>query len=155
MSDQPRWRDLVRCGRAQSLVEFAMVLPLLLVVGFIITEFGRAFWVKNIITEAARYACRAAVVSTEATAPEVARIRAEEFLAHANIGPRMEQPLAVDVEVRDDGLRHVVVVRIETEFDFIPGGPLPTRPFADDAGRTPDLGAIVIRAEHAMQSETF
>jgi Flp pilus assembly protein TadG len=51
-------------GRAQSLVEFAMVLPMLLVVGFIITEFGRALWIKNVLTQAAREGCRTAVVST-------------------------------------------------------------------------------------------
>lgn len=149
------WRRLFGSNRGQSLIEFAMVLPLLLVVSFIIIEFGRAFWVKNMITEAARYACREAVVSSKATAPDVARQKAEEFLAHANMGPKGEYPFTADVVVLEDGIRHVVVVTLTTEFDFIPDGPLPTTPFAGSSDRINDLGAITIRAQHTMQAETF
>ena len=51
-----------RSDRGQSLVEFALVLPILLVVAFIITEFGRALWIKNLMTQAANQAARAAIV---------------------------------------------------------------------------------------------
>jgi Flp pilus assembly protein TadG len=44
--------------RGQGLVEFALVLPLFIVLLFGIVEFGRAWMTKNIITGAAREAVR-------------------------------------------------------------------------------------------------
>lgn len=45
-----------------AVVEFALVLPLLLMIIFGIIEFGRLFWVKEILTYAAREGGRAAIV---------------------------------------------------------------------------------------------
>lgn len=50
----------------QVMVEFAIILPLLLVLVFGITEFGRYLYLKNSVTNAAREAARAAVVSPAA-----------------------------------------------------------------------------------------
>ena len=49
--------------KGQSLVEFALVVPLLLLLVVGIFEFGRAWMTKNIMTGAAREAARVAVVS--------------------------------------------------------------------------------------------
>ncbi len=46
----------------QSLVEFTLVLPLLLVMLFAIVDFGRAFYTDSILTNAAREGARMAAV---------------------------------------------------------------------------------------------
>ena len=48
--------------RGQALVEFALVLPLLMLVLFGIVEFGRAWNAKQVLTDAAREGARLAVV---------------------------------------------------------------------------------------------
>lgn len=57
-------RKTCKNEKGQSLVEFALVVPMLLLLVFGIAEFGRAWMVKNILTGAAREASRIAVVRT-------------------------------------------------------------------------------------------
>ena len=54
------WRS--RRPRGQALVEFALILPLLMLVLFGIVEFGRAWNAKQVLTDAAREGARLAVV---------------------------------------------------------------------------------------------
>ncbi|HEX9180374.1 MAG TPA: TadE family protein, partial [Burkholderiales bacterium] len=54
------WRR--RGQRGQALVEFALILPLLMLVLFGIVEFGRAWNAKQVLTDAAREGARLAVV---------------------------------------------------------------------------------------------
>jgi len=79
--------------RGQSLVEFALVLPvmLLLLVGTV--EFGRAWMTRNILTGASREAVRIAAVQGNAAS---ARSRAVGILASAGIS-------GAAVSVLDDG----------------------------------------------------
>ncbi len=56
----------------QSLVEFALVIPIFLLVLFGILEFGRLWETMNVMTGAAREGARIAAV----TAPDVSRARA-------------------------------------------------------------------------------
>jgi Flp pilus assembly protein TadG len=51
-------RRIARHIKGQGLVEFALVLPLFIILLFGIVEFGRAWMTKNIITGAAREAVR-------------------------------------------------------------------------------------------------
>src|SRR6516164_1215250 len=51
-------RDCQLGQRGQSLVEFAMVLPLLLLIVFGITEFGRAYYQYNTLSKAVRNGAR-------------------------------------------------------------------------------------------------
>jgi Flp pilus assembly protein TadG len=61
--------------RGTAIVEFAVVLPLLLVLLFGIIDFGWIFMVRQTLTNAAREGCRVAVLQT-ATAEQVAnRVR--------------------------------------------------------------------------------
>ena len=59
-----RWRSLqsVRGVRGQALAEFALVLPLVLLFIAGIIEFGRAWNIKQIVTDAAREGARYTVV---------------------------------------------------------------------------------------------
>jgi len=53
----------MRNHKGQALVEFAIILPLLLMLLFGIFEFGRAMYIKNTLNNAARSAVRVAVVT--------------------------------------------------------------------------------------------
>ena len=55
--------------KGQSLVEFALVLPVFVVILLAIIEFGRLWEVSNVLTSAAREGARAAAVS----GPDVAK----------------------------------------------------------------------------------
>jgi len=48
----------------QALVEFAIILPFLLILVFAITEFGRYLYIKNSVTQAAREGARKAAVTS-------------------------------------------------------------------------------------------
>ena len=63
---------LIRENRGNAVVEMALVLPLLLLVCFGITEFGRAWMMQSVLTSAAREGARLAVV----TAPDIALVEA-------------------------------------------------------------------------------
>ena len=70
----------------QGLVEFALVLPMLLILVFGVAEFGRAWMTRNIMTGAAREAARIAVVpgpGGDSITPAMAR--ANQVLASAGI----------------------------------------------------------------------
>jgi len=53
----------MRKQKGQALVEFALILPLLLMLLFGVFEFGRAMFIKNTLNNAARAAVRVAVVT--------------------------------------------------------------------------------------------
>lgn len=68
--------------RGQSLVEFALVLPLFLMLLLGVAEFGRAWMVRNVLTGAAREAARIVAVQGDSAS---AQARANELLASAGI----------------------------------------------------------------------
>ena len=75
-----------KSGReGQGLVEFALVVPLLLLLLLGIAEFGRAWMTRNILTGAAREAVRVAAVPPPAGSMAAARARATAVLASAGI----------------------------------------------------------------------
>ena len=76
---------LMRSERGQSLVEFALTLPMLLVVMFMVTEFGRALFQYNVMAQATREGARVAVTSAEGAAKADGEARMTEFLTGAGI----------------------------------------------------------------------
>jgi Flp pilus assembly protein TadG len=68
--------------KGQSLVEFALVVPLLLILVLGIEEFGRAWMAKNILTGAAREAVRILAVPPGSITPQA---RADNVLRSAGI----------------------------------------------------------------------
>jgi Flp pilus assembly protein TadG len=152
-----RLKRLRSSERGQSLVEFAMVLPLLLVVAFIITEFGRALWMQNVLTEAAGNATRAAIVSSAATYQQVAEVAANRILDASNMGTSASQGACTVTSTLEDvgGGDFVVRVRVTRDFSFIPGGGgggLPTTPFAGSANKIA-LGTFTIGGESVMKTQ--
>jgi Flp pilus assembly protein TadG len=72
--------------RGQGLVEFALVVPLFLILLFGMIEFGRAWMTKNLLTGAAREAVRRyAVIPYDNTVTGEAYQRAENILSSAGL----------------------------------------------------------------------
>lgn len=80
-----RVRAALKSEKGQSLVEFALVVPMLLVLVFGIAEFGRAWMTRNILTGAAREAVRVLAVPAPAGGVSAASTRATAVLASAGI----------------------------------------------------------------------
>lgn len=81
-----RWSGNRRGERGQALAEFALVLPLILFFIAGIIEFGRAWNVKQAVTDAAREGARYAVVQDPAiTSTDEVKAKIEERLALASI----------------------------------------------------------------------
>ena len=77
--------SILRDRKGQNLVEFALLVPILLLVVFGIAEFGRAWMTRNILTGAAREAVRLAAVPAPAGGVTAASDRANAILASAGI----------------------------------------------------------------------
>lgn len=93
--------------RGQGLVEFALVLPLFLLLIFGVTEFGRAWMTRNILTGASREAVRIAAVQGNAAS---ALSRANGVLSSAGIS-------GATVNIVDDGVPYGTCV-VTVSYDF-------------------------------------
>lgn len=101
-----RWLRLKnhRCG-GQALVEFALAIPLLIIIILGIIEFGRLWMTMNVLSSAAREGARIAAV----TAPDVGRVEnaVDSVLDAAGIsgaavtvsGPDSENEVTVTVQI--------------------------------------------------------
>lgn len=58
---------LKQCQRGVAVVEFALVLPFLLLLSFTTTEFGRALWQYNVLTKSVRDGARYLAQQTPGT----------------------------------------------------------------------------------------
>lgn len=67
----------LQCRKGQSLVEFVLILPLLLIFLFGVIEFGLVFYNKAVITNASREGARAAIVSVSSRTLASVRNQAE------------------------------------------------------------------------------
>ena len=81
-----RIRKMLGNDKGQNLVEFALVVPLLLLLVIGIAELGRAWMTKNILTGAAREAVRMYAVKDNTAA---ATARATNILSSAALDPAL------------------------------------------------------------------
>jgi Flp pilus assembly protein TadG len=151
MNGATKTRTLRAGTRGQSLVEFALVLPMLFVVAFIITEFGRALWIKNALTEAAGAAGRAAIVTGTTTYQAAAQDAANHILVPMGMGTTSPGAAKTTIVSTYDPDTHLIKVTISRPFNFIPGGPLPTNPGA--RGPFINLTSITISSETTMDAQ--
>jgi hypothetical protein len=61
--------------RGTAIVEFALILPLLLVLTFTVTELGRAFYQYNVLTKSVREAARYLSTRTAGATAEIAKAK--------------------------------------------------------------------------------
>jgi TadE-like protein len=106
---------VVRSNRGNAVIEFAFVLPLLLLVCFGITEFGRAWMTMNILVSAAREGVRLAAVTAPDTPAVEQRVR--DVCEAARVDPTVI--LVVPPDPMDPERR--VSVTVGADFEVIPG----------------------------------
>lgn len=104
-------------NRGNAVIEFALVLPILLLVLFGITEFGRMILTTNILNTASREGARLAAVSP---AGETAAIeaRVNEVLTAAKVNPKA---VTVEYLLAANSVR----VTVTADFDILSRSVLP------------------------------
>ena len=82
-------KSLIKDKKGQSLIEFALVLPILLLVLLGIMEFGRMIMTVNVLNQAAREGARIGAVTSDADTSfyNAIETRAKELLNAANLKP--------------------------------------------------------------------
>jgi Flp pilus assembly protein TadG len=137
--------NVMKSERGQALVELALTLPMLLVVMFVVIEFGRALFQYNILAQATREGARVGVVSAESAVPTDGVTRMNELLTAAGIdsGELSEITCTVVPDYNGTGTKVVVAVA-EMPFRWILQGAMPTNP---SGGGTVSPGALTLRAE--------
>jgi Flp pilus assembly protein TadG len=103
--------------RGNAVVEFALVLPILLLVLFGITELGRMIMTTNVLNTASREGARLAAVSPMSDSLSV-QARVTEVLNAARIEPS-------SIVVEYDAAAHSVRVQVTTVFEILSRSVLP------------------------------
>jgi Flp pilus assembly protein TadG len=101
-------------SRGNAVVEFALVLPILLLVLFGITEFGRAIMTKNILFTAAREGARLAAVSPFSDSLSV-QGRVIDILSAANVD-------AKEITISYDPATRSIQVAVTNDFEVLSAG---------------------------------
>lgn len=118
----------------QSVIEFALILPILLLVLFGITEFGRAIMVTNVLNTASREGARLAAVSPVGDSLSV-RGRVVQVLQAANI-------TAKEITIQFFLAEKSVEVTVTTDFEVLSGGIL-----------DPFIGTFELKGKTVMRYE--
>jgi Flp pilus assembly protein TadG len=129
----------------QSLAEFAILLPVLMGVVIGIFEFGRAWNVDQVLTNAAREGVRLAVIQTSDQNDVIAAV--QTALTDAALDPSLA---TIDVEGMDDGIGQPASVEIQYPYQFTFLGPL-MEFLGTGGGEVP--GAITLDTRIVMRNE--
>jgi Flp pilus assembly protein TadG len=137
-------RRLRRSDEGQSLAEFAILLPILLGVVIGIFEFGRAWNVDQVLTNAGREGARLAVIPTSSVDDVIETV--EGALMDAALDPSL-----ASIAVEGMGVYGTPAsVEIEYPYEFTFLGPLMAF-LGDGEGETP--GAITLHSRITMRNE--
>lgn len=139
-------RRLVRRDAGQSLAEFAILLPVLMGVLVGIFEFGRAWNIDQVLTNAAREGARLAVVPTTTSENEVTAA-VHGVLTDAALDPGLA---ALQVVGFGDGYGSPTTVEVKYPYQFTFLGPV-MRLMGVGDGPTP--GAITLTSRITMRNE--
>ncbi len=135
-----------RRDSGQSLAEFAIVLPVLLAVVIGIFEFGRAWNVYQVLTNAAREGARRAVVPTTTSEDQV-RAVVDDYLSRAALDDELG---VVDIEGFRGGTGTPVTVQVSYPYQFQFLGPIVAF-LGDGEGSLP--GSIQLSTTAVMRNE--
>ena len=103
-----------------AVIEFALILPLLLLIVFGITELGRALMTVNVLTAAAREGARVASVAGADSAAVVTRVM--EVLNAARV-----TPAADGITITGPDANKAITVTVETDFEILSAKILPVQ----------------------------
>ena len=121
-----------------ALIEFAFVLPILLVLAMGMLDFGRAFHMKSLLDQAAREGARVAVVTTPDV--DIVESRVNAVLASGGITP-------TSVAVDGPDAANLVTVTVNATFTFITPGVFAMLPGWSTGNTIPMSGQTVMRFE--------
>jgi len=111
------WTSVRHGGRrsdaGMALIEAAFVLPILLVLAMGMLDFGRAFYFKHLLDEAAREGARVAVVTSPD--PDIVTTRVDDVLTAGGITP-------TSVTVTGPDAARMVTVSVDATFTFVTPG---------------------------------
>lgn len=138
-----RW--LARRDAGQSLAEFAILLPVLMGVVVGIFEFGRAWNIDQVLTNAAREGARLAVIPTSSEGDVIDAV--EDRLAEAALDPGLAN---IGVTGMGTGVGTPAEVEIRYPYQFTFLGPVMQLMGVGD-GPTP--GAITLSSRITMRNE--
>ena len=113
--------------RGQALIETAIVLPLVLLVSIAIIEFGRAYQVQQVLTNAAREGARIAILNGTTAADVQARVA--DYLQAGQIANYAAATVAVNqasTVVVGAGTASASVVTVNLPFSFMVLNPIAT-----------------------------
>jgi len=142
----------VRDTRGQSLVEFALILPMMLAVMFMITEFGRALYMYNVLASAARAGARAAVVSGSGAAITNGKFAMQDLLTKANMYSGVTLTVVIDNNYNGSGVK-VVTATATKPFNWALSGPLAVN--TNSGAATVDKKTLTLQGQAIMKTETF
>lgn len=100
-----------KAQRGTALIEFALVLPMLLIMTVAAVDFGRAFFVKNVVAQAAREGVRLRAVSSSADSALV-RDRVLQVANAANV-------TVSNLSITGPDPSRQVTVTVTAEFNWI------------------------------------
>ncbi len=103
-----------RPDSGEALVEFALILPIMLVLSLGMLDFGRAFHTKSLVDQAAREGCRVAIV-TKPPDPGLIQDRVKTVLDSG--GVKFDA-----ITVEGPNASRLVKVKVEVTFTFITPG---------------------------------
>lgn len=106
-----------------TVVEMAFTLPLFLMMGMAILEFGRGFMVQQLVTNASREGARHAVLPNTTNSDVVTKVR--DYLTTGSINPQVVQVTVTpnDLQTANTGTQVRVHVRVQySDVAWIPAG---------------------------------
>jgi Flp pilus assembly protein TadG len=108
-------------GRGQALVEFALVVPIFLLLVFGLVDLGRAIYVNNAMAEAARDGARWGSVQARSATPAGLDSIASEVAARMTAvpDPTIEVSCVATLPALGCRTNDTLVVEIRTELDMI------------------------------------
>lgn len=135
-------RRLLRSEDGQALVEFALVIPVLLILMLGLVEFSRAWNARQVLTDVARESLRSAVVANNSYTYDEMRQRIDDALVRASMDPDKAD---VVVEGWKAGTGTPARIQIEYEFEFAFIAPL--------IGWASDERSLVLSTSFVMRNE--
>ena len=113
-----------RLNRGQSLVEFALLLPIMLLIFMMVLDLGRAFYYYSVIHNAAREGARYGIVhyhnvSTSAALETSIIVKAKELVVGIDPADLMVAPTVPDYPIETGD-----ILEVEVEYSFSAVTPL-------------------------------
>jgi len=142
MSARSRRRSANASRSGQALVEFALVVPLLLILLLGVVEFGRAWNVYQVITDAAREAARTAAIDDTSVTQDSVIAVVQDALGRAGLDPA-DASITVAGITDPRGMPSTVSIQYPYDFVFL-------RPFL---GWLDTQGLVTLKTTFSMRNE--